>query len=132
MWAEGRLQLVFYCSTREENMGLDLGELRDRRVSLHSLLGFWQAWPEDSVVILLIGRKKRLVFCFILFNNYSLLNPGTHPSVSITCKLSSKDDVVASGLELAYLHSSVWTDVLPSPLCQQIENPAVVKEQSVT
>lgn len=57
---ERRLRLVFYCSTREENMGLDLGELRDRRVSLHSLLGFWQAWPEDSVVILLIGRKKGL------------------------------------------------------------------------
>jgi len=38
--AEGRLQLVFSCSSRNETVALDLGEQRDKKWSSGSLPGF--------------------------------------------------------------------------------------------
>lgn len=42
--AEGRIKLVFYCSTRRETQGLLLGENRERR-SVGSLPGFLAGMP---------------------------------------------------------------------------------------
>lgn len=64
-------------------------------------------WPEDSLVVVVLVGKKRLTEVMFYLKNYSLLNSNSHPSISITCKVSSKDDEVTNGLALTYFHSSV-------------------------